>query len=106
MNDLLVYCLVIFAGLFLGFFFFGGLWWSTKKAISSKHPFLWFTGSLFIRMSVTILTIYFVSRNHWEKMLLCLLGFIIARVIVIKLTKNFLPSNSMVKEVNYENECR
>lgn len=106
MNEIVIYCLVLFAGFLLGIFFFGGLWWSTRKAITSKFPVLWFVGSLLIRLSVTVLVIYFVSRNHWERMLLCLLGFVIARAVIIRITKNIVQSGSTVKEVNYENEPR
>ena len=87
MNDIGMMILSLFAGFLLGVFFFGGLWWTTKKAVLSKFPALWFLISLFVRLGITISVIYFISREHWQRILICLLGFVIARIIVIKLTK-------------------
>lgn len=75
------------AGIMVGGFFFGGLWWSTKKAVLSKKPVVWFMGSLLVRLSVTITAFYFISQNHWERMLVCLLGFVVARTIVMRITQ-------------------
>ncbi|MDB6155747.1 MAG: hypothetical protein JWL90_4200 [Chthoniobacteraceae bacterium] len=85
------------AGALLGTFFFGGLWWTVRKGVSSPQPALWFVGSLLLRMSVTLAGFYFVSGAHWELLLLCLLGFIVARFVVMWLTriaKNSSPSHA------------
>lgn len=96
--------LSLFAGFLLGVFFFGGLWWTTKKAVLSKLPALWFLISLFVRLGITISVIYFISREHWQRMLICLLGFIIARMIVIRLTKITETKNNKQKGGYYEIE--
>lgn len=75
------------AGIMVGGFFFGGLWWTTKKAVLSKKPVVWFMGSLFVRLGVTITVFYFISQNHWERMLVCLLGFVVARAVVLRMTQ-------------------
>ena len=106
MNNILILLSIFAVGLLLGAFFFGGLWWTTKKAIGSKFPILWFFCSLIIRLGVTLVVLYYVSRNHWERMLICLLGFIIARIIIVRITKNHDQTKSIVKEVKYENESR
>src|ERR1700690_194074 len=89
MNETLALVLVWVAGGALGAIFFGGLWWTVRKGISSKQPALWFFGSLLLRMSITMAGFYFVSGGHWERLLLCLLGFVMARLAVTWLT---LPS--------------
>jgi len=78
--------LALVAGLGLGAIFFGGLWWTVRKGVSSTRPALWFLGSLLLRTSVTLAGFYFVGRGHWEWLLACLLGFIIARIVVTRLT--------------------
>ncbi|MDO8945715.1 MAG: ATP synthase subunit I [Desulfocapsaceae bacterium] len=30
---------------------------------------------------------YFIAHGHWQRLLLCLLGFIIARLVVTRLTR-------------------
>ncbi len=76
------------AGVLLGAFFFGGLWWTVRKGLSSKHPALWFFGSLLLRTSITVTGFCFVASSHWERLLVCLLGFIMARHIVAWLTQS------------------
>src|ERR1035437_9828967 len=82
MNEFLTLALALVAGLLLGAIFFGGLWWTVRKGVSSKQPALWFFGSLLLRMSIALAGFYFVGRGHWERLLLCLLGFVMARFIV------------------------
>jgi F1F0 ATPase subunit 2 len=74
------------AGLLLGAFFFGGLWWTVQKGLSSKQPALLFLGSLLLRTSTAVVGFYFASDGHWERLLVCLIGFVIARRIVMRLT--------------------
>ena len=82
MNELLIGALAWLAGLLLGGIFFGGLWWTVRKSLSSQRPALWLLPSLLLRMSITLAGFYFVSDGHWQRWLLCLLGFIMARLIV------------------------
>jgi F1F0 ATPase subunit 2 len=75
------------AGLLLGAFFFGGLWWTVIRGVSSRHPALWFLGSMLLRMTVTLAGFYFAGREDWRRWLLCLLGFVLARLAVKWLTR-------------------
>jgi F1F0 ATPase subunit 2 len=74
-------------GILLGAIFYGGLWWTVRQGVSSKRVALWFLGSLLLRMSVALAGFYVVAGGHWERLLLCLLGFVIARVVVTWLTR-------------------
>jgi F1F0 ATPase subunit 2 len=82
MNEFLSLPLALVTGLLLGAIFFGGLWWTVRKGISSQRPALWFFVSLLLRMSIALAGFYFVGRGHWERLLLCLLGFVLARLVV------------------------
>jgi F1F0 ATPase subunit 2 len=75
------------AGGGLGAVFFGGLWWTVCRGVLSKQPALWFSVSLLVRMSIALAGFYFVGRGHWERLLACLLGFILARPAVLWLTR-------------------
>lgn len=75
------------AGLALGALFFGGLWWTVEKGISSKQPALWFVGSLLLRLSAVLAGFYFVADGRWERLALCIFGFLVARVAVTRLTR-------------------
>ena len=87
MNEMLALVLTGVAGGVLGTVFFGGLWWTVRRGVSSPRPALWFFGSLLARMSIALAGFYFVSGGHWERLVLCLVGFVIARLIVTWLTR-------------------
>ena len=86
MNNILFLTLALVAGLLLGSIFFAGLWWTVRKGVFSKSPGLWFLGSMLLRMSIVLLGFYFVGRGDWERLVTCLIGFIIARFILMRLT--------------------
>jgi F1F0 ATPase subunit 2 len=86
MNELLQLAMVLFVGLLLGVLFFGGLWWTVLKGVSARQPALWFGASLLLRTGIVLAGFYLVSAADWKRLLLCLLGFIVARFIVIRLT--------------------
>ena len=85
MNETLTPALALAAGLLLGGFFFGGLWWTVRKGVSAKRPALIFLGSLLLRTAVIVAGFYVVGDGHWQRLLACLLGFVIARYIVTQL---------------------
>jgi F1F0 ATPase subunit 2 len=87
MNETLTLALAWVAGAVLGSIFFGGLWWTVRKGVSSKQPALWLFGSLLLRMSIALAGFYFVSGGHWKRLLVCLLGFLMARQVVTWLTR-------------------
>ena len=88
MNETLTLVLAWAAGVGLGAIFFGGLWWTVRKGVSSQRPALWFFGSPLLRMGIAVAGFYFVSGGHWERLLLCLLGFVMARLAVTWLTRS------------------
>ena len=87
MNETMILVLAGGTGLALGTIFFGGLWWTVRQGVSSPRPALWFFGSLLLRMSIALTGFYFVGRGHWERLVVCLLGFVVARLVVTWLTR-------------------
>jgi F1F0 ATPase subunit 2 len=88
MNEALRLMLALVTGVLLGAMFFGGLWWTVQKGVSSKWSALWFFGSLLLRTSIVLAGFYTVVRGDWERLLVCLLGFVMARSIVTRLTRS------------------
>jgi F1F0 ATPase subunit 2 len=74
------------AGGLLGLFFFGGLWWTVRRAFASPRPALWVGGSLLLRMACAGAGFVVVSGGDWRRLLSCLLGFWGARWLVLRLT--------------------
>jgi F1F0 ATPase subunit 2 len=91
MNETLGLALALVTGFLLGAIFFGGLWWTVRKGFSSRQPALWFFGSLLLRTSIALAGFYFVARGHWERLLVSLLGFVVARLFVTRLSRAAEP---------------
>jgi F1F0 ATPase subunit 2 len=87
MNDTLTLALAGVAGGLLGAIFFGGLWWTVRRAVSSPRAALWFLGSGLLRMSVVLAGFYFVAGGQWQRLVAGLAGFILARLVVVRLTR-------------------
>jgi F1F0 ATPase subunit 2 len=77
----------LLAGLLLGAFFFGGLWWTIRMGTPSEWSGLLFSGSFLLRTLITVAGFYLVSRGDWRKLLACLFGFLIARIAVTRLIR-------------------
>jgi F1F0 ATPase subunit 2 len=84
MSDSLTLTLAFLAGALLGVFFFGGLWWTVQKGVTSETPALWFVGSLLLRTGLILAGFYVAAQGHWSRLVACLLGFLFARAIVVK----------------------
>ncbi len=103
MNDILNTAVALIAGIALGTIFFGGLWLTVKKMVHSKKPALWLLSSFFLRVGITLVGFYFVGAGNLQKLLICLVGFIAARFIVLHFTKSRSPKNFQIeKEVSHE----
>jgi F1F0 ATPase subunit 2 len=87
MRDALNLLLALLLGTFLGAAFFGGLWWTIRKGVSSRVPALWFLGSILLRTAITVVGFYLVGHRDWHRLLACLLGFLLARTLATRLTR-------------------
>ena len=61
MTDIWTLVAALLAGAVLGLVFFGGLWWTVRRGVTSPRPALWFVASLVVRLALTLVGIYLVS---------------------------------------------
>lgn len=83
-NEAFSLLLALVIGILLGVIFFGGLWLTVQKVVSSKLSLLWLIGSMLLRTCTTIIGFHFIARGHWDRLLLCVLGFVIARFFMTR----------------------
>ena len=103
MNEIVYIILAFIVGLLLGTIFFGGLWFTVRKLVTSKIPALWFLGSFILRISITLIGFYYISSGSWQRFLICVAGFITARYSVIYFTKSDNEKQVLLnKEVSHE----
>lgn len=87
MGELLPLALAGVAGVALGGVYFGGLWWTVREGVTSERPAALFLGSLILRMGLALGGLWWISAGHWERILAGLVGFIVARGLVSRLTR-------------------
>jgi len=72
------------AGLVLGAFYFIALWRTVRKIPDTQSPARLILGSLVVRMAVVLPGFYFVMSGHWERLVMALIGFILARKLLTR----------------------
>jgi F1F0 ATPase subunit 2 len=87
MNEATTLLLSLAAGLLLGSLFFGGLWWTIRRGMSSDAPALWFVGSWALRTLLVLFGFHWVMQGDWRNLVACLLGFFVARGSVTRFAR-------------------
>ena len=77
----LVFAIVV--GVALGALYFGGLWLTVRHLPTMRHPAIWMTASLVMRMAVILTVLYFLSDGHWGKLLAGVAGMLVVRIILL-----------------------
>ena len=85
MTDTGALLLAFVAGGLLGTLFFVGLWWSIRRALKSPRPALWLLGSGALRLGLALVGFYLVGGTHVGRLLACLVGFVVARLVVMRI---------------------
>ena len=86
--------LSVLVGMGLGVVFFGGLWWTVRRTLASPQPAVLVLASMLVRTALVVAGFYFASGGQWQRLLLCLAGFIVARIVVSRL----LPRAEALKQ--------
>lgn len=101
MNETLSLAFALIAGVLLGVIFFGGLWWTVNRGMSSKQPALWFFGSMLVRTGIVLLGFYFILGDNWKRLLVGLVGFMVARLITTRLTRVTAQPNHLTQDAGH-----
>ena len=73
------------AGVGLGTFYFGGLWLTLDRLMTSKNPALLTMGSYIGRLALSFLGFYAVARaGQWQGLLVCLAFFLFVRTVMVR----------------------
>lgn len=84
MIEPLMLALSLAFGSVLGLFYFYGLWFTLRHLPGSKQPALLTFGSFLGRSAICILGFYLILGSGLEALISSLVGFILAKVILIK----------------------
>ncbi len=98
MNEYLDLAIAFMEGVLLGVFFFVGLWLTVRKLESFQPAALLFLGSMLLRIGIVVLGFYFILGDNWQHLVAGLLGFTLARIIIMRLTRRVEPSIQLSEE--------
>ncbi|MBF2016678.1 MAG: ATP synthase subunit I [Rivularia sp. T60_A2020_040] len=84
MNYVMHLLLALTLGFVIGVFYFSSLWVTVRQLPTTQKPILLIVGSLIGRLSIAILGFYLIMDGSWQQLLIALLGFVLARSILIR----------------------
>jgi F1F0 ATPase subunit 2 len=74
----------LIAGMLLGLSYFGGLWFTIRRLPATGSPMFLILSSFLVRTGVSLLGFYLVMDHHWERLLVCMVGFVVIRSILVQ----------------------
>ncbi len=72
------------AGLGLGAFFYGGLWWTVRRLPQSRHPALLMLASFALRAAVTVLALAGLMAGDWRRLAVTVSGLVLMRWVMVR----------------------
>jgi F1F0 ATPase subunit 2 len=76
--------IALVAGIALGLIHFGGLWWTVRQVPTARRPGTLLLVSFVIRTAVMLAGTFWVMDGRWERLAACMVGFLVARVILTR----------------------
>ena len=70
------------AGTVVGALYFGGLWWTVRRAVASRRPGLLLLASYGLRTVGALALFYVIMGGSWLRLLVCLAGFLLMRQVL------------------------
>lgn len=83
MSNIIDVGLAFTGGTVLGFLYFLTLWVTLHQLPAVNYPVLVSFASLCVRLTVLLSGFYLIMGGQWERLVLCLLGFLFVRSILM-----------------------
>lgn len=94
MTEAISLVLAVLAGVVLGAFFFGGLWWTVNRSMVSAQPALLILGSFLLRSVVVVGGFYLALQGGWKCLVACLAGFLVSRALLTRIIGKRAPKTA------------
>lgn len=76
----------------LGALFFIGLWFTVRALPTARYPAAVSLGSLAARSILLMAGFYIVGAGQWERLVACLIGFVLARIALVQFMRPTRPA--------------
>ena len=80
----MAYAVSILAGLGLGGFFFGGLWWTVRRLPTARHPAALALGSFFVRTTITAGGLFLAADGRLGPLAAGLAALVLVRTVLVR----------------------
>ena len=85
MTPLPLLLLVLASGFLLGLAFFASLWFTVRRLPRSANPIPLLLLSGVLRLAGTLVAMGLLAAGDWQRLLVALLGFVLARILLVRL---------------------
>ena len=72
------------AGIFIGLFYFGGLWLTLDKMTECGRWGLWLVASFLLRSTMVVFAFWLLAGGDWRRILALAAGFTLVRLLAVK----------------------
>lgn len=87
MTDPLGLVVAALAGVAIGALFFAALWLSLHVTAVRAYGAFWLPLCALLRIGATLAGFYWVAAGDWQRLLACVAGFMLARVVATRLAR-------------------
>jgi F1F0 ATPase subunit 2 len=84
MHDFPGLVLALVAGVAIGIFYFGGLWWTVQRLTTARQAALLATASFLGRTFVSTFAFFMVMGGSWQRLVVSVLGFVTVRSLLVR----------------------
>jgi len=84
-DEMVQWPVLLVAGAALGAFYFGGLWLTVQTLLLVRKGRGWILlASFLVRAAVALGGIFVLMGGRWDRLLVCLVGFMAARQLIVR----------------------
>lgn len=83
-HAIITYILTLILGFALGIFYFGSLWITVRELPTTGLPIRLVVGSYIGRLIIAGFGFYLIMDGHWERGIIAIAGFILARTYLVR----------------------
>jgi F1F0 ATPase subunit 2 len=87
------------AGTLLGGVFFGGLWWTVRRALARGAAGAWFAGSYLLRFAIVAGGLYALAHDDAVRGIAAGFGLIVARLVLARSSVRSTATTADVEHV-------
>ena len=83
--------MAICAEAIIGAAYFVSMRWTVDRLVRARQPMIWLLGGAGVRIALVLPLFYIVMAGQWQRMLVCLAGFVAVRAFATRGRRGGMP---------------